>query len=145
MEESFNVDLARAKRQKEIMDYLSQHQKGELELSKEMVEQLQAELKIHSDAEARKYSSDNDYSAKTEAAEIEAKSRKEPWYKWLLGLVLVPIGIEVIKGGVKLLGEKKKMDRYESQHKVDQDWDMNGTLSNVSKETERVYEPYKMK
>lgn len=145
MEESFNVDLARAKRQKEIMDYLSQHQKGEIELSKETVEQLQAELKIHSDTEARKYSSDNDYSAKTEAAEIEAKSRKEPWYKWLLGLVLVPIGIEVIKGGVKLLGEKKKMDRYESQHKVDQDWDMNGTLSNVSKETERVYEPYKMK
>lgn len=145
MEESFNVDLARAKRQKEIMDYLGQYQRGEIELSKETVEQLQSELKIHSDTEARKYSSDNDYSAKTEAAEIEAKSRKEPWYKWLVVLGIVPIGIEVVKGGFKLLSEKLKMDRFESTHERDHKLDTEWIPSSVSKETERVYEPYKMK
>lgn len=149
MEENFNVDNDRLEREHELFMTLKAHKAGELELSEKELVAIENELKILLDADTRKYVSDNEYAArvevaeieaknKKEIAEIEAKSKKEPIWKPILAYG-VPAVITV---GGSFLVTKYKIDRYEAQHKIDQEYDMTGTLSDLSKGTERKYKPY---
>ena len=145
MEENFNVDNDRSERMHEIIEYLRQDDRGEIDLSKEMRSALIEEYKILSDAETRKYVSDNERDSKNEVAEIDAKARKEPWYKWIGTIVLGAVLTEGIRGGFKMWSEKVRMDRYEAQHEKDLAWEMNGTQTPATKSTEKKYNPYDVK
>lgn len=152
MEENFNVDNDRLKLLHELYGTLEKDRKGEVKLSDKEREQIIDLIKSLNAVEAQRYESDNNYSArvesaeieaknKKEVAEIEAKSKKEPWYKPFVSYVL-PAALTV---GGTIYVAIEKMNRYEAQHKIDQDWDIYGVQSNVSKETERNYKPYSQK
>lgn len=160
MEENFNVDNDRLERQHELFMTLKAHRAGELELSEKKLVAIENELKVLLDADTRKYISDNEYAARIEVAEIEAKnkleiakveadsrvkvaevqasSEKESIIKPILAYGVPTL----ITGATTFLVTKYKIDRYEAQHKIDQEYDMTGTLSDLSKGTERKYKPY---
>ena len=160
MEENFNVDNDRLERQHELFMMLKAHKAGELELSEKELVAIENELKVLLDADTKKYVSDNEYAAQIEVAEIEAKnkleiakveadsrvkmaeiqasSEKESIIKPILAYG-VPTAIT---GFVTFAVTKYKIDRYEAQHRRDQEYDRDGILSDLSKGTERKYKPY---
>lgn len=145
MEENFNVDNDRSRRMHEISEYLSKADRGELDLSNELRTALIEEYKILSDADTKRYVSDNERDSKNEVAETDAKSRKEPWWRWLGTIVLGALLTEGIRGGFKMWSEKVRMDRYEAQHEKDLNWELHGTQTPATKSTEKKYNPYDVK
>lgn len=145
MEERFNLDNDRAERLHSLYQKLDQFDCGEIELSDTEYERIQKEKKELEDVETKRYVSDNEASSRIEAAEIEAKSRKEPWYKPVLAFVAPTLLGAAIKGIFDVIIARERMDRFETQHRLDQEYDMTGTLSRLSESTEKHYDPYKQR
>ena len=139
--EKFNVDNDRSQRIHSLYGKLNDADEGKLELSEKQRQQILEEMKIYVEADTKRYVSDNEYCSKTETCELEVKSRKEPVWKVVLSYVLPPL--------ITILGTfgiaKYKIDRYEEQHRKDQEWEVYGTLTGSNKDTERKFKPYDQK
>lgn len=159
--EDFNVDNDRLRRIHAI--YLRLQDESNNPIPEKEREQLINELGKLLDADTKRYVSDNEYSAKIEVAEIEAKSKKElaeieannkleiakveaSSRKESILRPILAYGLPAaITAGCTLYTAKYKIDRYEIQHKKDQEWEMRGTLTGTNKETEKKYNPYNQK